>query len=211
MKISVYLLLLSATLFSGCLGCKNDCETYGPLTFDLPLQAYGIRDTLHIGDTLRIRLDIPDQMPERSSGYMYDFIDYNFRLITYMSRVDSTVDYPNSNAYGYWIPVEGESKYVDGVYFVLPEYKDRKYQYEILYTPKTKGLFEFGMNSDYFRLSPLAKLEGPCSSRPVDVFMKLTNDTNVNYEFLKTSPNTIYQNIDRKRFDEYAGFCFYVR
>ncbi len=55
------------------------------------------------------------------------------------------------------------------------------------------------------------EIEGPCSKRPVAAYVKLENDTNVNFEFLKQSPDLSQANTTRKRFDEYAGFCFYVR
>jgi len=67
------------------------------------------------------------------------------------------------------------------------------------------------VNSTFDRASPLKELEGPCSKNSVEAYMKLETDMNVNFEFLKQSPDPSQANIDRKRFDEFAGFCFYVR
>jgi hypothetical protein len=210
MKVFVQLITFIIVLFFCCSGCKDDCVN-GSLEFDLPLKAFGIMDTLNIGDTIKIRLDIPDKLPERNSGHVYDFIDYNFKLITYIAQIDILPTGTDSKGTFDWITLKGESEYNNGVYLVLPSYLNNTYQYEVHIIPKQKGLFNFGMNSDNYRANPLAKLSGPCSKLPVSAYMKLINDTNVNFEFLMQSPEPIYQRLNQKRFDEYAGFCFYVR
>ena len=162
-------------VLSSCDSCKDKC-TEGPLEFDLPLQAYGIKDTLNIGGTIRIRLAILDQLPERSSGYLYDFMNYNFQLTTYMARLDTLPIGTDSKETFNWTTVEGESKYSGGLFVVSPNYSNNTYQYEILITPKKKGLFEFGMSSSFDRYFPLAKLDGPCTKHPVAVYPKLENE-----------------------------------
>jgi len=210
MKAFFYLLTSLTLCFCSCTGCKDDCSS-GNLQFDLPVQAYGIKDTLYLGDTIRIRLNIPDKLAERNSGALYDFIDYSFKLIIYMVKIDSFPATANSQATFDWITLHGESQYVGDVFLVLPTFTDNTYQYEVLITPKEEGLFVFGMNSDFSRASPLKELKGPCSKNSVEPTMKLEDNTNVNFEFLKHSPDPSQANIDRKRFDEFAGFCFYVR
>jgi hypothetical protein len=212
MNFSFQILLLYIVLIYGCLGCKKDCGNGSNLEFDLPLKAYGSEDTLNIGDTIRIRLDIPDKIPERTSGYVYDFIDYEFKLITYVVQINLSPVGTDSKSTFDWVTIEGKSEYFNNCFIVKPTYLNNLYQYEVLIIPKQKGLFNFGMNSiANNRINPLAKLDGPCSKRPVVAYMKLVNDTNVNFEFLKQSPDLVQSKIDRKRFDEYAGFCFYVR
>jgi hypothetical protein len=210
MRTFFYLLASLIFCFCGCSGCKDDCSS-GSLQFDLPVQAYGIKDTLYQGDTIRIKLDIHDKLPERNSGIVYDFVDYNFKLIAYMVKIDSFPATAHSQVTFDWITLQGESQYVGDVFLVLPTFSDNAYNYEVLIIPKQKGLYVFGMNSDFSRASPLKELEGPCSKNSVEPTMKLKDDTNVNFEFLKQSPDPSQANIDRKRFDEFAGFCFYVR
>lgn len=210
MKILLFSLTALIFSFSACSGCKDDCSS-GNLQFDLPVQAYGIKDTLYQGDTIRIKLAIPDQLPERNSGVMYDFVDYSFKLITYMVKIDSFPTTAYSQETFDWITLQGESQYIGDVFLVFPAFSNNTYNYEVLIIPRQKGLYAFGMNSDFNRTNPLKELEGPCSKNAVEAYMKLENDTNVNYEFLKQSPDPIQANIDRKRFDEFAGFCFYVR
>ncbi len=210
MKAIFYLLTSLTLCFCSCTGCKDDCSS-GNLQFDLPVQAYGIKDTLFQGDTIRIRLNIPDKLAERNSGVLYDFIDYSFKLITYIVKIDSFPATANSQATFDWITLQGESQYVGDIFLVLPTFTDNTYHYEVLITPKQKGLYVFGMNSDFSRVSPLKELKGPCSKNSVEPTMKLEDNTNVNFEFLKHSPDPSQANIDRKRFDEFAGFCFYVR
>jgi len=202
--------MLAFFLTCSCSRCFEDCGN-GALEFDLPLKVYGVKDTIGLGDTLRIRLDVPDRLVERSNGELYSFIDYDFELISYIGRVDSMPTVADTKLYFNWIDAEGESTYFGGVYIISPKYHDNTYQYEALIIPKQKGLYVFGMNSDFSRASPLAKLDGPCSKRPVYVYMKLENLMDVNFEFLQYSPEPVYINLDRKRFDEFAGFCFYVR
>ena len=170
-----------------------------------------MKDTLYLGDTIRIKLDIPDKLPERNSGVVYDFVDYSFKLITYMVKIDSLPATANSKETFNWITLQGESQYVGDVFLVLPTFSDNGYHYEVFITAKQKGLYVFGMNSTFSRASPLDGLEGPCSKNSVEPTMKLEDDSNVNFEFLKQSPDPSQANIDRKRFDEFAGFCFYVR
>ncbi len=210
MKTFFYLLTSIVFCFCSCTGCKDDCSS-GNLQFNLPVQTYGIKDTLSQGDTIRIKLDIPDKLPERNSGVVYDFIDYSFKLITYMVKIDSFPATANSQATFDWITLQGESQYVGDVFLVLPTFTDNAYHYEVLIIPKQKGLYVFGVNSTFDRASPLKELEGPCSKNSVEAYMKLETDMNVNFEFLKHSPDPSQANIDRKRFDEFAGFCFYVR
>ena len=164
MKLTtLFILIFLSISINSCNPFDNDdCGNAG-LQFNLPLQAYGIKDTLYLGDTIRIQLDIPDRMPERRSGILYDFIDYNFKLITYMVKIDSLPINGNSASTFDWIILEGESKYVGGVYLVLPDYYDHVYHYEVLIIAKQKGLFNFGMNSDGGGYTPLKKLDGPCS------------------------------------------------
>lgn len=211
MKNILYLTLTLLVFLSGCTECKEkeDCIS-GNLQFDLPVQVYGVQDTLDFGDTLRIKFDIPDKMAERNSGESFAFNDYNFKLITYMVKIDSSPATANSITSFDWITVTGESKYESGVFLVMPTYTDHAYHYEVKIIPKQKGMFVFGMNSDFSRNSPLEKLTGPCYKGDVEAYMKLTNDPDVNFEFLKHSPDLSQANTDRKRFDEYAGFCFYV-
>lgn len=210
MKNIFYLLIITLLCFENCSGCKDDCSS-GNLQFDLPLQVYGIKDTLHFGDTIRIKLDIPDKLNERRTGVSYDFIDYNFKLITYNVKIDSLPAISNTIETFNWKTLNGESKYIADAYLIFPKYSNHTYQYEAIFTPKQKGLFVFGMNSTFSNRTPLLKVEGPCSKYPVEVYMKLENDTNTNFEFLKQSPDMSQSNLDRQRFDEFAGFCFYVR
>ena len=210
MKIFFYLLIALTFCFGNCSGCKDDCSS-GNLQFNLPLQVYGVKDTLYLGDTIRIKLDIPDKLPERNSGVVYDFANYNFKLITYIERIDSLPVTSNTKIAFDWISLLGEFEYISDVFLIFPTYVDHTYHYEVLIRPLQKGLYIFGMNSTFSRTSPLEELEGPCSNNTVRVYMKLENDTNVNFEFLKYSPDPIYVNLDRQRFDEFAGFCFYVR
>lgn len=209
MKSFFYLFVTLLVSLSSCNGCKDDCT--GSLQFDLPLQAYGIKDTLYLGDTLRVKLAIPDKLTERFSGREYDFVDYNFKLVTYIGRIDTLPTGTDSKGTFDWTTLQGESQYFGNVFIVHLSYSDHTYHYEVLITPKRKGLFIFGMNSDFGNTSPLEKLDGPCSKEPVEVFMKLENDTNTNFEFLQLSPEPVYKNLNRQRFDEFAGFCFFVR
>jgi len=182
------------------------------LQFNVPVQVYGIKDTLHLGDTLRIKLEIPEQLAERNSGILYDFIDYNFKLITYIEKIDTTPVTAHSKVDFDWITLTGESIYTSiGAYTVNPLYENRIYRYEVLILAKKKGLYVFGMNSVFFRASPLEQLKGPCSKNQVEVYCKLINDMNTNFEFLKNSLDPVYQRLDRQRFDDFAGFSFYVK
>lgn len=211
-KTIFFLLSIWVVVCNCCTACKNDDCSSGSLQFNVPVQVYGIKDTLHLGDTLRIKLEIPEQLQERNSGIQYDFINYNFKLITYMARIDTFPTGTDSKGTFDWITLKGQSIYSSiGAYTVNPDYKSNKYEYEVLIITKIKGLFAFGMNSVFFRASPLKQLEGPCSKNEVEVYAKLINDTNVNYEFLKNSPDPSQANMDRQRFDDFAGFCFYVK
>lgn len=208
-KIPLYLAILLLSLSACC--PFDDCKCPNPIEFDLPLEVYGQKDTLSLGDTLRIKLEIPDRLAERNSGVVYEFIDYNFMLISYIPKIDSLPIGLSAIEYFDWTTIVGESKYEYDVYFVVPSYDNHTYHYEALITPNRKGLFVFGMSSDFSRAIPLEKPEGPCSRYTVQVYPKLKNETNVNFEFLQNSPDSIQSSIDRKRFDEFAGFCFYVK
>lgn len=197
-------------LLYSCNGCKDDCSS-GNLQFDLPLQAYGIKDTIYLGDTLRIKLDIPDKLAERYSGYLYDFINYNFQLITYIGRVDSFSQVINAKTNFEWTTIEGESEYNEGAFSITPIYYNHVYHFDVMIMPKRKGLFVFSMNSIADRHFPLEKLDGPCSKNTVHVFMKLINDSNTNFDFLKLSSEPAYENLSLQRFEEFGGFCFFVR
>lgn len=162
MKSLLFSIAVCGLFLVSCDGCKNDCPAN--LEFYLSLQAYGIKDTLHLGDTLRIRLDISDKLAEINSGNTYDFIDYNFKLITYMVKIDSL---PTISGIFNWTTIEGESISNGEIFRVLPLYSDHTYHYKVIITPKRKGLFVFGMNSTADRADKLEELDGPCSNRPV--------------------------------------------
>lgn len=209
MKNLLFSIAICGLFFGSCEGSKNDCPD--SLDFYLPLHAYGIKDTLYLGDTLRIRLDIPDKLAEINSGYVYDFVDYDFKLITYIEKIDTLPITANAPTIFNWTTLQGESISNGEVFRVLPIYSDHAYHYEVIITPKRKGLFLFGMNSIADRADKLEKLDGPCSNRPMNVYPRLENDTNSNFEFLKLSPESVYVNLDRERFDNFAGFCFFVK
>lgn len=208
MKIPLFLAILLLSLPACC--PFDDCKCpENSLEFDLPLEVYGQKDTLSQGDTLRIKLEIPDRLDERNTDVGYEFIDYDFKLINYITRIDTLPLGFDDEVTFDWTVLVGDT--VGNVFFVMPSYDDHAYHYEVLITPKRKGLYVFGMNSDFSRLTPLEKPDGPCKRRPVAVYPKLVNETNVNFEFLQNSPEPIMANLDRKRFDEFAGFCFYVK
>lgn len=209
MKNILFLLALLVLSLPAC--CPfDDCKCpANSLEFDLPLEVYGLKDTLSQGDTLRIKLEIPDRLAELNTGVVYEFIDYDFKLLNYITRIDTLpLGFDDEVAFD-WTVTVGDT--VGNVFFVMPLYDDHAYHYDVLITPKRKGLYVFGMHSDFSRLTPLEKPEGPCKRRPVRVYPKLVNETNVNFEFLQNSPDSIIANIDRKSFDEFAGFCFYVK
>lgn len=198
-------------LLLGCNACNKDCES-GNLEFDLPLQVEGFRDTLHLGDSLLVRFSIPDKLPDRRFGDVYEFNDYNFLLKTYIGKIDTVPTGTETNVYFDWKNVKGTTNYVGGTHLIFPVFEGNSYHYEAIIKPREKGLFVFGMNSSKSRLNPLKDVTGgPCSRNSVFLFMKLTNTEDPNFEFLKQSPDQVQANIGRKRFDEFAGFCFYVK
>jgi hypothetical protein len=213
MKLKIIFLLIGLTiLITSCNGCKNDNCKSGNIQFNIPVQVYGIKDTLSLDDTLRIKIEVPEHLAERNTGITYDFIDYNFKLITYMVKIDTSHSRITYKGDFDWVTLKGQSIYSStGEYTVNPEYQNNKYSYEVLVVPKKKGLYSFGMNSVFFRASRLQQLEGPCSENEVEIYTKLINDTNVNFEFLKNSPDPSQASIDWQRFEDFAGFCFYVK
>jgi hypothetical protein len=210
MKFSISVSLILLAFFLSCTNCKDDCSS-GSLEFNLPCEVFGEADTLSINDTIRFKLTIPDKLAERVSGNEYDFVDYNFKLINYMVKLDTLEGVSVTGRDFDWITLRGSSQFASDLNFIIPEYADHTYHYEVLIIPKQQGLFVFGMNSIASRLQPLEKLNGPCSRNSVAVFMKLQGDEDVNFEFLKASLDPVQVKTDRQRFDDYAGFCFYVR
>lgn len=211
-KIGLFVVIISVVFFN-CTQCTPDNDECGntALEFDLPLQVFGNKDTLNVDDTLTLALKIPDVLTERNRGFEYELIDYNFKLVNYVVKIDSMSTTSESARDFYWVVNKGLTQYVSGAFLVLPEYSNHVYEYEAKVIPKAKGLYVFGMNSDYSGGIPLEKVNGPCSNRAVEIFVKLEDDSNSNFEFLKLSPDPIQNNIDKKRFQEFAGFCFFVR
>lgn len=210
MKILLYLSVFLNLCLANCADSKVDCDN-GTLLFNLPLEMYGIKDTISIGDTIRIKLEIPYQLPEQHSGAIYDFVDYDFKLINYIERIDTNPVCLGSKEMFDWHVTRGRLKYRNNHFVVSPSFENNAYWYEALIIPKQKGLFVFGMNSTHNRHAPLAKIQGPCTNNPLDVQVKLVNDTPANFGFLKRCPDPSYQKMDRKRFDAFGGMCFCVR
>ncbi len=212
MKVLFFFIAFSILILSPLIRC-NDCT--GSLQFDLPLQVYGLKDTLSLGDTIRVKLEIPEKLIEKFSGRTYDFINYDFKLINSIGRIDTFPTGSDSNGLANWITLQGESKLSGGpdlnVFLVLPSYTNNVYNYEVLIIPKQRGLFVSGMNTDAYQANPLKKLKGPCSKEPVQVYVKLVNVGNNNYEFMKLSPAPEIVNVSKNQFEEAAGFCFFVR
>jgi hypothetical protein len=197
----------------GCFGCdKNDCKSDN-LQFEIPVQAYGLKDTLQLGDTIRIKFEMPDQLTERNSGVSYKFVNYEFYLINYIEKIDSLPLDVFATSNFIWTPLQGAIEYDYGAYLMGPAYRDGIYYYEVEIIVKKKGLFALGMNSTAWHRKPLAKVEGPCSDLPMYVYPRLINvdAKDTNFEFLQHSPEPTYVNMNRQRFDDAAGFCFYVK
>lgn len=210
MKLShPFLLLLLLLSFSNCKPSDVDCST-GNLQFDLPVQVIGLKDTLQIGDTLRIKLEIPDRMPERRSGIEYDFVDYEFMLSTTILRMDTSYVVPAPNHFDFEALI-GEVSYINGSQFIKTSYKNHIYTFEAILIAKRKGLFVNSLISESTRHYPLKKLEGPCSKNVVYVYPKLALGIDNNYDFVKFSPSEPQANVDQQRFEEAAGFCFFVQ
>jgi hypothetical protein len=207
MQNLLYFIVCSIILIS-CLTNCNNCPDH--LEFDLPIEAYGVSDTVSMNDTIRIKVTIPDKLYERVTNKRFQFTDYDFKLITYIVKHDTFPAEPVTESYFDWITQTGQSKFIAGGYSVIPSYHDNIYQYEVRIIPRKSGLFEFGMNS-LFDTSQLDEPDGPCSEKPVNVYMKLQNSIDVNYEFLQKSTSPAVRKTKRKQFDEYAGICFYVR
>jgi hypothetical protein len=210
MKALIYFIIPGLLFCTFCTNCNKDCITSH--YFELPIEAYGISDTLNINDTIRIKFTIPDKLKERDTQDFYDFVNYDFKLITVTIRLDSIPVSSVTESDFDWITIKGNSTFASNDYLVTPSYSNHEYQYEVRIIPKKKGLFEFSINSiAHDRINPLAKPNGRCSKGTFHVVMKLQNNIDVNYEFLQESTSSVYKKLDRKRFDEYAGICFYVR
>jgi hypothetical protein len=210
MKPVVFLFLISIIFGICCVNCNKDCGTSH--YFELPIYVSGVSDTVRLNDTIRVKVIIPERLRERDSEDFYDFINYDFKLITGIVRLDSVPVSPVTETDFDWITLKGQSIFDTDLYTVHPENTNQEYQYEVFIIPKKKGLFEFSMNSiASYRINPLATPIGRCSKGDYNVVMELQDSVDVNFEFLQESSSSTYMKLDRKRFDEFAGCCFYVR
>jgi hypothetical protein len=192
-----------------CVRCDKDCANTH--FFDLPLKVYGISDTVSIGDTITIKINIPDKLREQETDTQYEFIDYDFKLVTYPVRLDSLpLSTATANSFN-WFTITGESLYANDEYLISPTLINHEYIYEAKIVPKKKGLFLFSIFSFSNNRIPLSKPNGPCKKGVFHVAMKFQNNVDANFHFLQESLEPAYQKTTRKVFDENAGFCFYVR
>jgi hypothetical protein len=96
-----------------CVRCDKDCANTH--FFDLPLEVYGVSDTVSIGDTITIKINIPDKLREQETDTQYEFIDYDFKLVTYPVRLDSLpLSTATANSFN-WFTITGESLYANDV------------------------------------------------------------------------------------------------
>jgi hypothetical protein len=211
MKFIILLFALLPLLFTACDPYDTGVTCRGQLEFHLPLEVVGLKDTLQIGDTLIFRLAFPDQLNEHRSGVAYDFLDYDFRLSTLLGRIDSLPISAATKDYFDFFVVKGEATYASGSYYIRPEYTDGFYEFEAFYVAKRAGLFGNSTISNYDRHRPLKKLEGPCCKDVVYILPEYVSIHSDNYDFMKFSPSDAQANVDRQRFEEAAGFCFFVR
>ena len=133
--------------------------------------------------------------------------------IAYISDIHTNpVIIYNPDVHFNWAALNGFIENSGEFYYVYPEYSNNRYIFELRAITKARGLYAFGINSIFGNTSPLEKLDnGPCSRRPVGVYTKLTDETNNNFEFMKNSPDPSQSQLDYTRFQEFAGFCFYVK
>jgi len=97
MKNTLYLLTVITTLFfNSCINGLFEpppCNRY--YTFEYPISIYPVNDTINIGDTLWIEIDIDNSIEDKKTGDMVDIsdLDLHFMMLNYRYELD----YPNNS------------------------------------------------------------------------------------------------------------------
>ena len=188
------------------------------LKYQIPYSATPVRDTFHIGDTIRIEMNFNDHLTDLNGGIENTFPNFDFQLQLLSDRFD--IDPPESKAVSFMdvFPMAGEviprALPSSGVsyYDVLPVYKDGFYHFECQVVLKQPGSFTFTLSPYVDDMIAPFKVNGNCDDLPLRITSKVNDGDPVknNYHLLKSSPIPVYRNMTLERFGQ-SGFCFVVK
>ncbi len=83
-----YLLLIISSILLLLYSCKAPNYCQKSYNFNIPIKI-NIQDTLHIGDTIWISLDMPNQVLDRTTGEYIDWTNFELFFSTGFSRIDT--------------------------------------------------------------------------------------------------------------------------
>jgi hypothetical protein len=208
MKYIIFLGIAFLPIVLCLYNCQKEC---GSRVYELPIEYYGVKDTLDIGDTIHLKISIPDRLLAQGTDDWYEFDDYDFRIESVLSRLDTIMfDQLVGKDYFEWVTVVGRTLPTE-LPRLVPDYDGKQYLYEAYLVTKRGGLFELAISSFHNTRFPLPQPEGRCKKGGVNVTMKILNIVDSNFEFLQMSEVEGYRKTKKEVFEDYAGVCFYVR
>ena len=177
---------------------KSNCDT--TYRFEIPVSFTPTQDSIHIGDTITIKMSFSDRMEDLYSGNTYQLKDFPFNTDFGFVRIDTVPtflgnrDFTNHLADGETIQVEkgvlhkfdlagGEQ----GI-LIKYDYTNNNYDFEVNLIPTRKGLYSFGLTSRFLDEINYS-IKPDCSKENFEIIYSTNNHQNDNLELFQLSPD----------------------
>lgn len=199
-------------------GCKKVTECKDGLTtthsYDLPVTVSPLKDFYSIGDTIWIEQLFSDKILNNNYGEYFSIENFNFKTyysITDLNTPASSTTYVNPNIITYIGSTDLNSVISESYQSinVQYDYSENVYRYKAAFIPDKAGLYALGYGTHLLEDEvDITK----CRTEYIYLTYNTNNRTaDNNYEFLKNAKDEHYASLPKKKFDDYGGFCFYVK
>ena len=184
---SIITFWLAVLLFCGC-GDKNCRKDY---TFQVPFTLTPALDTFRVGDTIRVRSEIPKLLEDKSTGELISIDGFDLLTRNVITKIDSN---PRKSAIDCFEPhvIQGAFNTLQLVTTVTKEIKYENlgeiYSFDMLLILKKKGTFKF----IYYSAIPLydeVNITGRSCRETVNVHYYMNDGADNNFYLVQGSPD----------------------
>lgn len=217
MKNLCTLIFTSSFLFS-CI--KKECkpDSYLVYRWEIPVTLSPAKDTFNIGDTITITSRFQDMVKERFYGNKYKLVDYTFKPVSTLIRLDSIQNYAGFRSdfseVQVIVPNWVNYDFTPHVMAMRYRYESNQYALEFQIVLKKKGVFLFKLES-WLGAGPEQEFTGRCDNFMSTAAMTLNNGAVNNidmlYDATPTSQGDLILRGPKPEFYDKAGYCFSVK
>jgi hypothetical protein len=194
--------------------------------FELPLTLQPAQATYKIGDTIYLKSEFEDRILEKQSRLHLHLPNFRFGATIMIARIDTApTNFNAARDFEYFKGANDYRAYRDTIKLpnsevlfipleVSYDNKNSEYKFELKVVPQRAGTYmftqlEIPQLTGFF--SRKQKFSQQCKNTTNNFTYIINNDsTDFNFDYLRASPDTIWQRSLRNYFNQKNNYCFVV-